>query len=109
MTIFLLQAVTDKPVTVSTTVGQIITWIIIGLVAGLFANILVRGRGMSLTGLIVIGLIGSFVGGFLFSLLNLEPTGVLGGELVIRWIDVVAAFFGALIIFALTSVWWRRV
>jgi len=108
MTIFLLQAVTDKPVTLSTTVGQIITWIIIGLVAGLFANILVRGRGMSLTGLIVIGLIGSFIGGFLFSLLKLEPSGILGGELVIRWIDVVAAFFGALIIFALTSVWWRR-
>ncbi len=108
MPIFLLQAVTDQPVTVSTTVGQIITWIIIGLVAGLFANLLVRGRGMSLTGLIVIGLIGSFIGGFVFSLLNLEPTGVLGGELVIRWIDVVAAFFGALIIFALTSVWWRR-
>jgi len=108
MTIFLLQAVTDKPVTVSTTVGQIITWIIIGLVAGLLANILVRGRGMSLTGLIVIGLIGSFVGGFLFSLIDLEPSGILGGELVIRWIDVVAAFFGSLIIFALTSVWWRR-
>ncbi|NLE50269.1 MAG: hypothetical protein GX613_02580 [Chloroflexi bacterium] len=108
MTIFLLQTVTDRPVTVSTTVGQIITWIIIGLIAGLFANILIRGRGMSLTGLIVIGLIGSFVGGFLFSLIDLEPTGILGGELVIRWIDVVAAFFGALIIFALTSVWWRR-
>jgi len=108
MTIFLLQTVTDRPVTLSTTVGQIITWIIIGLIAGLFANILVRGRGMSLTALIVIGLIGSFIGGFVFSLLDLEPSGILGGELVIRWIDVVAAFFGALIIFALTSVWWRR-
>ena len=41
MTIFLLQTVTDRPVTAQPSARS---WIIIGLIAGLFANILVRGR-----------------------------------------------------------------
>lgn len=97
----------DRSVTISTTVEQIITWVVIGLIAGLFASLFVRGR-MSLTALLLLGLLGAFVGGFIFDLLDVSPSGALGGALVIEWIDVVAAIIGALIVFALIGAFFRR-
>ena len=105
--LLLFQDITDRPVIVSTTVGQVITWIVIGLIAGLFASLIVRGR-MSLLGLILLGLLGAFVGGLIFDFLDITPSGALGGELVIAWIDVVAAIIGSLIVFALVGTFFRR-
>ena len=46
--------------------GLIVYLILIGLVAGFIARALVRGRDpMSVAGTILLGIIGSFVGGFL--------------------------------------------
>jgi uncharacterized membrane protein YeaQ/YmgE (transglycosylase-associated protein family) len=102
------QDITNQPVVVTTTIGQIITWVIIGLIAGLLASILVRGRGMSLGSSIIIGLIGAVIGGFLFSLLGIQATGALAGGLVIRWIDIIVAFIGAVIVLVLAGVVYRR-
>lgn len=109
-TILAYQDLTNQPVqfSLNTTIGQIITWIIIGIVAGLLASILVRGRGLSLTGSIIVGLIGAVLGGIIFGALGVEPVGVFGGEIVIRWIDVVAAFIGAVIILFIASLFYRR-
>jgi uncharacterized membrane protein YeaQ/YmgE (transglycosylase-associated protein family) len=68
-------------------VGLIISLIIIGLIAGALARLLVPGKqdiGVLMT--IVLGIIGSFVGGFLGYLLFhkdgqdgfLQPSGIIG-------------------------------
>jgi uncharacterized membrane protein YeaQ/YmgE (transglycosylase-associated protein family) len=61
-----------------------IAWILIGLVAGLIARALVPGRQkLSLGGTLVLGLIGSVIGGFLGDMLmegnqDFSPAGLLG-------------------------------
>lgn len=51
--------------------GGLIAWILVGLIAGAIAGTLVRGRGYGCIGDIIVGLIGSFIGGFIASALNL--------------------------------------
>lgn len=105
--IFLAQEVTDEPVVISTTVGQLLTWVIVGLIAGLLASFLFRER-MSLLSVIVIGLLGAILGGFLFDVLDIVVTGTLADGIVIRWIDILVAFIGASIILMLSSTVYRR-
>jgi uncharacterized membrane protein YeaQ/YmgE (transglycosylase-associated protein family) len=53
------------------TIGSIFSWIICGLVVGIFARLLVPGRqSMGLLMTIVLGIAGAFVGGFLYSLIR---------------------------------------
>jgi uncharacterized membrane protein YeaQ/YmgE (transglycosylase-associated protein family) len=68
-------------------VGLIISLIIIGLVAGAVARLLVPGRqDLSIPTTIVLGIIGSFVGGFLGYLIFhhdgqdgfFQPSGIIG-------------------------------
>nr|WP_285595677.1 GlsB/YeaQ/YmgE family stress response membrane protein [Kineosporia sp. NBRC 101731] len=72
---------------VSEMLGLIITLIIVGLIAGAVARLLVPGRqNMSIVTTIVIGIVGSFVGGFLGYLIFgkdstdgfLQPSGLIG-------------------------------
>jgi uncharacterized membrane protein YeaQ/YmgE (transglycosylase-associated protein family) len=67
--------------------GLIITMIIVGLIAGALARLIVPGRQhMSVLMTIVIGIVGSLVGGFLGYLLFhkdaqdgfLQPAGIIG-------------------------------
>jgi uncharacterized membrane protein YeaQ/YmgE (transglycosylase-associated protein family) len=46
---------------------SIIAWIVLGLVAGFIASMLVNRRGGSLFLDLILGVVGAFVGGFLFS------------------------------------------
>ena len=107
---FVADTVLNNQITISITVEQLIAWIIIGLIAGLVASVFVRGR-VSLFGLLFLGLLGAVVGGFIFfDLLNVQPTGDLAGGILIRWIDIVVSIIGALIVMAVTSVfYWRRI
>ena len=59
---------------------SIIGWLLLGLVAGVLARLLVPGRDpMGWIGTIVLGLAGSFVGGFLADLLfDDEAIGLVG-------------------------------
>ena len=50
----------------------LITWIIIGAVAGWLAGMFVKGGGFGLLGDIVVGIIGAFVGGWLAGLLGVQ-------------------------------------
>ena len=67
-------------------IGTIIGMIIIGAIAGFLARALVPGKdSMSIPATIVLGIVGSFVGGFLASLLFnsgsgdlLRPSGLIG-------------------------------
>jgi uncharacterized membrane protein YeaQ/YmgE (transglycosylase-associated protein family) len=46
---------------------SIIAWLVLGLVAGFIASMLVNRRGGSLVLDLILGVIGAFVGGFLFT------------------------------------------
>ena len=72
-----------------------IVWVVVGVIAGTVAGRLLRGKGYGPIGDLVLGLIGSVVGGMAFSLLNID----LG-----CWVcgDVVVAVFGAVLFVALT-------
>jgi uncharacterized membrane protein YeaQ/YmgE (transglycosylase-associated protein family) len=96
------DTITSRPVTVNTTVGQIIAWIMIGLIAGLLASFFMRGR-KNLSTIVLIGLVGAIVGGFIFDVLNIEITGSLNNGILIRWIDILVSFIGAMLILAVTS------
>jgi uncharacterized membrane protein YeaQ/YmgE (transglycosylase-associated protein family) len=67
--------------------GLIVSLIVIGLIAGALARLLVPGKQhMSVPATIVLGIVGSFVGGFLGYLLFhkdgadgfLQPAGIIG-------------------------------
>ena len=75
----------------------IITWGIVGLVAGIFVNWLMRG-GARLGSSLLIGLAGALVGGFLFSLLNIQVGAPLDTVFPVRLIDILVAFIGALLV-----------
>ncbi len=72
----------------------IIIWIIIGGIAGILADLVVRGIGVGLIGAIIVGILGAFLGGWLFSLLGIGVgAGILG--------SIVTAFVGAVILLLL--------
>lgn len=66
---------------------SLISWIIIGIVAGFLASKVVRGRGYGCLGDTIVGLIGAVVGGFLASVFGIGYFGFLG--------TLVIAFIGA--------------
>jgi len=54
----------------------ILSWLVLGLVAGLIAGFLMQGGGYGLLGDIVLGILGALVGGFLSStFLGMDVTG----------------------------------
>ncbi len=68
----------------------ILLFILIGLIAGALAGRVVSGHGYGILGDIIVGVIGAFVGGFLFSLIG------IGGSSLI-W-QLIAAFVGAVVL-----------
>jgi uncharacterized membrane protein YeaQ/YmgE (transglycosylase-associated protein family) len=73
---------------------DILTWLIVGLVAGVLASFVV-GRGYGLLGDIVIGIIGAFIGGWLFRQMGWStPFGGLVGTIFV-------AFIGAIVLLLL--------
>jgi uncharacterized membrane protein YeaQ/YmgE (transglycosylase-associated protein family) len=68
-------------------------FIIVGIIAGWLAGTIMKGGGFGLIGDLVVGVIGSFIGGFLFSILRLSTYGKIGeiimatvGAIVLLWI-----------------------
>ena len=69
---------------------EIITWLIVGLVAGLLASLLVGGAGLGLVGDILVGIAGAFVGGWLFSEMGWgSPFAGLAGTIFVAFIGAV--------------------
>jgi uncharacterized membrane protein YeaQ/YmgE (transglycosylase-associated protein family) len=73
--------------------GGIISWIVIGLIAGWLAGVAMKGGGYGIIGDILVGLLGALIGGFLFGLLVEGDTGF--------WGSMVVAFLGACILIAI--------
>lgn len=70
----------------------IISWIILGLIAGFIASKIVDARGQGLMLDIVLGIVGAIVGGFVFSAFGAE--GITGFNL---W-SVLVAIAGSVIV-----------
>jgi uncharacterized membrane protein YeaQ/YmgE (transglycosylase-associated protein family) len=62
----------------------------IGAVAGWLAGVIMKGGGFGLLGDIVIGIIGAFIGGFLFSFLGISAGGLIG--------QIITATVGAVVL-----------
>ena len=73
---------------------DLLTWLIVGLVAGVLASLVMGGTGYGLIGDIIIGIVGAFVGGWLFRTLNVtSPFGGLGGVIFVAFIGAVVLLF----------------
>lgn len=56
----------------------LVIWLIVGAVAGWLAGNIVKGGGFGLLGDIIVGIIGAFVGGWLFTQLHVQiGTGIV--------------------------------
>ena len=71
---------------------EIIWFILIGLVAGWLAGQITKGSGFGIVGDIVLGVLGAFLGGLLFNVLQL-PWGGLVGRLIVATIGAVLLIF----------------
>jgi uncharacterized membrane protein YeaQ/YmgE (transglycosylase-associated protein family) len=72
----------------------LLTWLIVGLVAGLLASFVMGGVGYGLIGDIIIGIVGAFIGGWLFSALGVaSPLGGLAGTILVAFIGAVVLLF----------------
>lgn len=67
--------------------------LIIGLIAGWLAGKISRGSSFGLVGNLAVGVIGAYVGGFLFSLMGFNNYGTIGtiivstiGAMVFLWV-----------------------
>ena len=59
--------------------GQgLIIFLLIGLAAGWIAGKLMKGGGFGLVGDLVVGVVGAYLGGWVFSLLGLAAYGLIG-------------------------------
>lgn len=71
---------------------DILTWIIVGLVAGLLASLIMGGYGLIAD--IIIGIIGAFVGSWIFGKLGVSaPFGGLAGTIFTAFIGAVVLLF----------------
>lgn len=64
----------------------LLIFIIIGAVAGWQAGILMKEKGLSLVGRIIIGIVGAFAGGLFFGLFGLIASIVTAVLLFFAWI-----------------------
>ncbi|MCP4180616.1 MAG: GlsB/YeaQ/YmgE family stress response membrane protein [bacterium] len=68
----------------------LLLFIILGGIAGWIAGLIMKGRGFGIIENIVIGILGAFIGRFLFHLLGLYSMNIIG--------SLIAAIVGAVIL-----------
>lgn len=69
---------------------DVVTWLIVGLIAGILASVAIGGIGYGLLGDIVVGVVGAVLGGWLFDRLDWTPPfGGLAGTVFIAFIGAV--------------------
>ncbi|HEY4178522.1 MAG TPA: GlsB/YeaQ/YmgE family stress response membrane protein [Kofleriaceae bacterium] len=69
---------------------EILAWLIVGLISGVLASLVVGGTGYGLVGDIVVGIVGAFVGGYIFRVGGWSvPFGGLAGTIFVAFIGAV--------------------
>ena len=72
----------------------LIWWLIVGGIAGLLAGLVMKGGGYGVIADIILGILGAFIGGWVFGLLGLGAGGMIG--------SIIVAFIGACILIGIT-------
>jgi uncharacterized membrane protein YeaQ/YmgE (transglycosylase-associated protein family) len=72
----------------------ILSWIVVGLIAGWLAGIVVRGSGYGLIGDLIVGIVGALLGGWIAENVLHIGAGVSGINLV----SILVAFGGAVVL-----------
>ncbi len=80
--------------TIIMSIESILIWLLLGAVAGWIASILVKDRSMGLVESIVVGILGSFIGGWLAPKLGISGAEIGGLSLA----SVFTAVGGALVL-----------
>jgi uncharacterized membrane protein YeaQ/YmgE (transglycosylase-associated protein family) len=71
-------------------VMNLLLFLLIGLVAGWLAGQIMKGRGFGVVGNLIVGVVGAFIGGFVFDALNIASGGIV--------LSLAAALLGAIIL-----------
>ena len=74
------------------TLSSIVTWIIVGGIAGLLAEWLIGGVKLGCIGTVIVGVLGAFIGGWLFRVLHVS----IGAAGLVN--DIITAFAGAVVL-----------
>jgi uncharacterized membrane protein YeaQ/YmgE (transglycosylase-associated protein family) len=98
----------NESVTLTFVPQQLITWVFVGLIAGLLAGLLIRGQGIGFVLSVVVGLLGALLGGFLFTVLGIQVPPAFNGGIMLAWADMFVAFIGAVIILLLFGGFYHR-
>ena len=69
--------------------NHLVYFLLIGVVAGWLSGQLTKGRGFGLVMDLIVGVIGSCLGGFLLGLIGIHGSGLLG--------NLISATFGAIV------------
>ncbi len=73
---------------------DILTWLIVGLVAGVLASFVMGGIGYGIVGDIIVGILGAFVGGWLFARAGWNtPLGGMAGVIFVALIGAILLLF----------------
>lgn len=73
---------------------DLITWLIVGLIAGVLASLVMGGTGYGILGDIVVGIVGAFVGTWLFGALGIAtPLTGLAGTILVAFVGAIILLF----------------
>jgi uncharacterized membrane protein YeaQ/YmgE (transglycosylase-associated protein family) len=81
----------------------LLTWVVVGAIAGWLAGKVVKGSGFGLIGDIVIGVIGALAGGWLASTFFNVPNAISGFNLT----TIIVAFLGAVVVLVIVRLFKR--
>ena len=81
----------------------LLTWIIVGLIAGWLAGLLVKGSGFGVIGDIILGIVGALVGGFLAGAIFGIPNAISGFNITTLIVAIIGAVVVVLIVRALSG------
>jgi uncharacterized membrane protein YeaQ/YmgE (transglycosylase-associated protein family) len=83
---------------------SIISWLVVGFIAGFLASRVMRGGGYGLIGDIIVGVVGALIGGWLATTFLKMPNPVNG----INIGTILVAFVGAVILLGILRLFRRR-
>jgi uncharacterized membrane protein YeaQ/YmgE (transglycosylase-associated protein family) len=73
---------------------DLLTWLIVGLVAGVLASLVMGGTGYGIIGDIIVGIAGAFVGSWLLARMGTGiGVGGLPGTIIVAFIGAVVLLF----------------
>ena len=76
----------------------LLVWLLVGLVAGVLASVAVGGGGFGIIGDIVIGILGAFIGGWLFRYMHWHTFHGIAGAIFVAFVGAALLLFAVRLI-----------